>query len=515
VPAVTDPSEEATEAAADQPLSRSTFKGLQWTYSASIAGSLLQLAYTAAMGRLLTPADFGVLAIALVFLRFGQYFAQMGVGPALIQSPTMNDRKIRTAFVMNLVMSTAVTLVFVLGAEFARLLLDDSAVVPVVRVMAVGMLLSGLGTTAQSLLRRELKFRRIAIIQLVSFVVGYLLVGVSLAVLGAGVWSLVAAHLSQTTLTSLLSLRARPHSIRGEVGRRDAVNLFSFGGRVSIISFTEFLGMSLDTLVIGRVAGGAALGQYNRAFLLVNLPLERLMQGVQSVLFPALSQIQSQRERVARVYRSALGVAAAILVPTAAGMSVAAAPLVHVLLGDQWTMAAEILPFLAFSAVGSLLALLGAIISEATADLNRKLALQTTHVCVLFGLLLAAGSDLRTLAAAVALAQLVRVLGYFAFMQRTLGTTMREHLALLLPSAVTAVAIALTGSLINGLFGGLPALPLLLIHIVSSALLLLASVRIGPLSGVRRDLTAWLDRASALEKVPAIVRRIGGLSALS
>jgi lipopolysaccharide exporter len=512
---MTESPEDAPGTAGNRPLSRSTFKGMQWTYSASIAGSLLQLGYTAAMGRLLTPADFGILAIALVFLRFGQYFAQMGVGPALIQAPTMTDRKIRTAFAMNVVLSAVVMLVFVLGAELARLLLDDSAVVPVVRVMAVGMVISGLGTTAQSLLRRELRFRRLAIIQLTSFAVGYLLVGIALALLGAGVWSLVAAHLSQTALTSLLSLRARSHTVRGERSRRDAMDLISFGGRVSVISFTEFLGISLDTLVIGRVAGGAQLGQYNRAFLLVNLPLERLMQGIQSVLFPAFSQIQSQHDRVARVYRSALGVAAAILVPTAVGMSVAATPLVRVLLGDQWTMAAEILPFLAFSAVGGLLALLGAIISEATAELNRKLALQITHVGVLFGLLLAAGSELRTLAAAVALAQLVRVVGYFGLMHRTLGTTMREHISILAPSAVTGAVVAVAGSLINGLFGTLPAPPLLLIHVLASALLLFASFRVGPLSGVRRDLAAWLDRASALDKVPAILRRIAGLSAPS
>jgi lipopolysaccharide exporter len=94
--------EEARQENADQPLSRATWKGLQWTYGASIVGALLQVGYTAAMGRLLTPADFGLLAIALVFLRFGQYFAQMGVGPALVQAPEMSDRKIRTAFNINL-----------------------------------------------------------------------------------------------------------------------------------------------------------------------------------------------------------------------------------------------------------------------------------------------------------------------------------------------------------------------------------------------------------------------------
>jgi lipopolysaccharide exporter len=494
------------------PLSKSTFKGLQWTYGASLVGSLLQVGYTAAMGRLLSPADFGVLAIALVFLRFGQYFAQMGVGPALIQSPTMSGRRASTAFTMSVVLSTTVALIFVAIAGAARNLLDDPTVVPVVRVMAVGMVIGGIGTTAESLLRRELRFRRLATNQLLSFTIGYLLVGLSAAVLGAGVWSLVAAHLSQTTLNTILNIAARPHPIRGGWNRAEALQLVSFGGRVSIISFTEFLGMSLDTLVIGRVAGGAPLGQYNRAYLLVNLPLERLMQGVQSVLFPAFSQIQDERERLARVYRSALGVAAAVLIPTATGMAVAAAPLVRVVLGDQWTLAGEVLPFLAFSAVGGLLALLGAIVCEATADLNRKLALQSTHVLVLLALLLAAGSDLRALAAAVAMAQLVRVFGYFALMRRTLGMTMPGHMRILAPAAVTGVAIAVLGTAINSLLGDLGAVLLLTVHVVGSALVLLASFRAGPLSEVRRDLAVWLERASALDRVPPLLRRVSGLA---
>jgi lipopolysaccharide exporter len=201
-----------------------------------------------------------------------------------------------------------------------------------------------------------------------------------------------------------------------------------------------------------------------------------------------------------------------VLIPTATGMAVAAAPLVRVVLGDQWTLAGQVLPFLAFSAVGSLLALLGAIICEATADLNRKLVLQSSHVVVLLTLLLAAGSDLRTLAAAVATAQTVRIVGYFALMRRTLGTTLTEHLRILAPAIGTGMAIATVGYVLNRALSDLAALPLLGVHVLTYALLLLLSFRLGPLSGVRRDLAMWLDRASALEKVPAIVRRVSGLS---
>lgn len=493
-------------------LSTSTWAGLKWTYGASAVGAMLQLGYTAAMGRLLTPSDFGILALAVVFLRFGGYFAQMGVGPALVQAPVMTDRKISTAFAMNIALSGLVALVFVLAAGLASVLLGEPAVVPVVRVLALGLLLAAAGTTAEALLRRDLNFRRLAINQLASFVIGYLLVGVILAVLGAGVWSLVAAHLAQSTIYSALNVAARPHPVRAGWHGRDAGSLLSFGGRVSVISFAEFIGVSLDTLVIGRFAGSAALGQYNRAFLLVNLPLERLMQGLERVLYPAFSRIQGERERLARVYRSALAMAGALLLPTAAGMAVAAEPLVLVVLGTQWGLAVDVLPFLAVSAALSLISLLGALVCEATADLNRKLVLVVTHVVVLFGLLLAAGSDLRLLAAAVALAQLIRVIGYFAFMHRLLGTTLSEHLIMFLPGLATAGVVAVAGIAWNAVLDGYPSIVLLAIQIASGAAVTLSSLRFGPLSSVRRDLSMWLNRASALDRTPRWILRFGGLS---
>lgn len=494
------------------PLTLSTYKGLQWTYVASAVGAVLQLGYTAVMGRLLTPTDFGVLAIALVFLRFGLYFAQMGVGPALVQAPTMNDLKVSTAFRMNVALSATFAAIFIASANLSTLLLDDPVVVPVVRVMALSLIISGLGTTAESLLKRQLEFRRLAINKLISFIIGYLIVGISAALLGAGVWSLVAAALSQSAIHVALDLRAQRHPVRAGWSTKEARALISFGGRVSVISFTEFLGGSLDTMVIGRVAGSASLGQYNRAFLLVNLPLERLMQGVGHVLFPALSRIQDQRERLGRVYRSSLASAGALLIPIGAGMALAAAPLVTVVLGDQWAESARVLPFLAISAVGGFLALLGAIVCEATADLNRKLVLQCVHLVALIVLLFLAGSDLRNLALAVMLAQSIRVVGYFEFMRRKLEMERFEHLRILFPAIVTGSIIAAAGHAWNVLFSAtVPAAILLIIHVVSGAALLLASLRFGPLSPTRRDVAVWLVKASALERLPARLRQIIGL----
>jgi lipopolysaccharide exporter len=464
------------------------------------------------MGRLLSPSDFGVLAMAGVFLRFGQYFAEMGLGAALVQAPSMTASKVRTAFALNVALSILVAGLFFLLADLVRHLLDDPVVVPVVKVMAWGMVLGALGTTAQSLLRRELRFRRLAVNQLISFVLGYMMVGLSFAVAGAGVWSLVAAHLSQTLTRSLLDLVARPHAVRGGWSRQDARSILGFGGRISVISFAEFLGISLDTLVIGRVAGGESLGQYNRAFLLVTLPLEQLLRGVQQVLFPAFSRIQEERERLARVYRSALGIAAAIVIPTASGIAWAAGPLTLVVLGGQWGEAARIVPFLAVAATMSLLALLAAVMCEATADLNRKLALQSVHVVALLALLLTAGTELRRLAAAVAFAQVIRAVGYFGLMRRILGTTYKEHLLVLLPAFTTGAAVSLAGWLWNwSLTPHARPSVLLITHMSSGAVILFLSLRFGPLRSVRADLTLWLYRADALDRLPAWLRRHGGL----
>lgn len=483
-------------------LTRDTLGGVSWAYAGTVVGALTQLAYTATMGRLLEPADFGLVAMALVVQRFGSYFAQMGVGRALIQKSDLDVADVRVGVTTSVLLGLFVGGAMVAAAPLAGLFFDTDAVTPVVRVLALSFVLSSLGHIATSLLRRELRFRALSIIEVTAQAVAFLGVGIGMALLGFGVWSLVGAQLALSLLETGLAYAVRRHSLVPLLTWYRARALYSYGSRISVISFFEFIGSSLDTLVIGRWSGQQALGHYNRALLLVNLPFQQVVKGLSGVLFPAFSRIQGDIPRLRGAYRSGLGMVAAFLMPTAAGLAVAAPELVRVVLGPQWNLAAVVVPALAIAGTVNFLSHLGGVVCDATATLNRKLVLQIAYVLVLGGLLFVAGTQdqLIFFAFAVAGAQVFRHVLYMALLRRVLGFGIGDHLRIYGP--VLAAAVLVGGCLTAVTLLLRPLVPVGIVlagQVATGVLVMMLSLLWGPLVGTRRDVRVRLEMTGLLE----------------
>lgn len=486
--------------ASNKNLTARTLGAFKWTYGSYAASGVVQLGYTAVMARLLAPEDFGLVAMASLFLRFGGYFAQMGVGQALIQKAVLTQREIRTGFTTSFVLGALMSAGFFAAAPVAALMFDSSRVVDVSRVLALSFLLQGMGITAESLLRRNLRFRTLAFVEVGSSVVGYMAVGVVCALAGMGVWSLVAAGLAQAAMRSVIVMALVRHPARPLVAGSEILTLYSFGGRVSVISFFEFLGTSLDTLFIGRYAGESLLGQYNRARLLVQLPLDKLTQGTSKVLFPAFSRIQADAVRLRGAYLSGLRMITLLVIPAAAGMAVAADQIALVVLGPQWTRAGEVLPYLAILVAVTLSTKMAAITCEATAALNAKLALTVGHVALLAVLLtLSIGGSLEDYATAIALAGGARFLAYTLLMRRVVHVGWMEHARALGPVLATALAAAGAIWTVTASLNALVATSVVLAaQLVTGLVVVTVAVVVGPLGVTRRDIHQRLAAANLL-----------------
>ncbi|RYY13923.1 MAG: hypothetical protein EOO36_15090, partial [Cytophagaceae bacterium] len=163
-----------------QNLASTAVRGVQWTTAATVLTAVMQIGYTAVMARLLDPAAFGLVAMAGVVLRFGSYFAEMGLGHALVQRADIDTDDVRATFTASLGLGLAVAGVAWLASPLAVFFLKNEAVVPLVRVQALGFILVGLGATAVSLLRREMRFEAIAKVEVAAYVLGYGGVGITL-----------------------------------------------------------------------------------------------------------------------------------------------------------------------------------------------------------------------------------------------------------------------------------------------------------------------------------------------
>ena len=425
-------------------LTSKTLHGIKWSYIGTIVKSFLQIGFTAVMARLLEPVDFGLMAMAGVIIRFGSYFAQMGVGSAIIQKKEVSDEDIRASFTSSFLLGILFTVIVYLFAPFATYIFDNEKIVSIIRLMALSFFITGLSTTAVSLLQRNLAFRALAVAEIFSYIIGYGLIGILLAFNGFGVWSLVVGALSQATILVILAYFFCQHRL-SLISRWEYYKpLYSFGGRVSVISFFEFIGSNLDTLAIGHLIGAAPLGIYNRAFMLVNLPAQYFTNSFSRVLFPSFSKVQKEIERLKKAYISTIMVFSAILFPTCLGIAVASREIVLLILGEKWIAVIPVLQILAIATPFKLLSHFGGVLCEATASLNIKFLIQVTYIFILGSLFyLLRGYDLLGFATALTIGEFCRFFGYIFITRQICKITPIEYIQAYLLSIISSLIIGL------------------------------------------------------------------------
>jgi lipopolysaccharide exporter len=449
-------------------LSSKAVSGLKWGSAATIANAVMQIGYTSAMARLLAPEAFGLVAIASVILRFGSYFANMGLTKALVQKETLNPKHIRAAFTAAFTLGILFTGLTWIAAPYAAMFFENPDVAPIVRVMSLTFLVSGLSVTSLSLLEREMRFKAISIIEMASYVISYLGTGVVLAYLGFGVWSLIYATLLQATLTALGTYLLVRHSVVLMLKWEPYKPLFSYGSRMSFISVLEFLNQEFGTILIGRVLGSYKLGLYNRAYMLVNLPMYMLTRTFTKVVFPSFSKLQNDIKKLGKIYLSSITLLAAIVLPACLGIAVAAPELVRIVLGEQWGESIPVLQVLSIAIAFSFITMFAGIVCDAKAVLNVKILLNIIFILIIGGLFyLLRSYGLVGFAFAVLIGELVRVGMYQVVMHKVLGISYKHQLSIYLPGLINGILIALGIYLVSSLLRGADA-PVILTFIAQA-----------------------------------------------
>lgn len=355
-------------------LTNKALKGMSWSYLSVIASAGSQIIIGAIMARLLTPADFGIIAISNIVLRFGQYFSQLGMTAAVIQKKDLSHKDMATAHNLAMLTGLIVTLIFLGISPLLGRILDNSNVLPVIQVMSLTFVLTGFGIVSGALLRRNMRFKFIAISDVLSYLISYG-IGIILAYNGNGVWALVSAMLLQQLLRSLMNYAAARHSIVPFIFKDSFKSLLSYGGRSSLIGFLEFLYCSLDTFFIGKFLGATSLGLFNRVKIVVDLPLNYMSSNLVKVLFPLFCNLNAKGDikRLRNGFLDALLLLTIILMPLTVLVSTSAELIIAVLLGDQWSNAilqARIIPFASYF---GLTAMIFGSLFDARGLLTRKL----------------------------------------------------------------------------------------------------------------------------------------------
>jgi PST family polysaccharide transporter len=310
---------------------------MTWTGGGAAAEMVLQAVIMMVLARLLGPADFGVVTVALVATGFVGIFGELGLAPAVIQRRSLTAVHIRTAFTTSLLFALAIAgALALLSGPIARFFAMPG-VRPMVAVMGFSLVLKAWSSMPSALLQRSMRFRAISLASIVSYVVGFGVVGIAMATAGFGSWALVAAHMVQTFVQGLTLHLAQPVPHRLGIDASAFRELVGYGGGVSFARLANYLALRGDNMVVGHTLGATALGLYGPAYHLMAMPADLFQRVVQTVLFPAVARLQTEPERLAATYRRGLAIIGLTVLPATVLTILLAPQIVEVLLGPRWT----------------------------------------------------------------------------------------------------------------------------------------------------------------------------------
>ncbi|WP_240739801.1 lipopolysaccharide biosynthesis protein [Leucobacter triazinivorans] len=341
-----------------QDLAHSAARGALFTMGAQLARILLQLLSVVVLARLLTPHDYGLLAIALVLVGIGEILRDFGLTSAAVQAPTLTEGQRDNLFWINSALGAALAVVVLLASWPIARLSDQPELLGIVQALSVVFVLNGLATQYRAQLMRALRFTALAVADIVSAAVA-LGAAVAAALLGAGYWALVLQQL--VAALALLALlvrfgrwRPRRYSRRHEIGA-----LLRFGGHLVATNLITYAASQVDTVLVAARFGAAPLGLYNRAYQLVMTPLNQIRSPLTNVALPVFSRAQEDRERFNGFVvagQLALGYSLGVPLLLMCGM---AEPVVAIMLGSQWEAAVPVLQCFAIAGALTTLSFVG------------------------------------------------------------------------------------------------------------------------------------------------------------
>jgi PST family polysaccharide transporter len=301
---------------------------------------------TVVLARLLTPQDYGLVAMVLVFTMFAKRFQDLGLSSATIQKDGLTHDQVSTIFWLNVAVGAGLSITVAAIAPALAWFYQREAVLWITLASSANFLIASLGAQHAVLLKREMRFGALAGRQIVSSALG-LSVSIVMALQGFGYWALVVGELTTATAGTLLLWKNsgwRPGPPRRGAGVR---RLVRFGANVTGFEMTNYFSRNADKLLIGRVWGADALGIYGRAYSLLMLPINNLRGPLNDVAFPVLSQLRHDAPRYREYFSRYQSLLAFASMPLAAFLFISAGPLIAVALGARWAESARIFSVLA------------------------------------------------------------------------------------------------------------------------------------------------------------------------
>lgn len=310
----------------------------------------LQMGSTMVLARLLTPADFGLIAMVVVVTGFAAMFKDAGLSMATVQREHITHEQVSTLFWINVALSVLIMLLVAALAPVIARFYGEPQLTWITLALASTFIFGGLTVQHQALLQRQMRFKALAVIEILSLTAG-IATAITMALLGFGYWSLVGLPAGTVTVNCLLVWIISDWRPGPPVRASGVRPMLGFGGGLTGFNVLNYFTRNADNLIIGFALGAGPLGVYSKAYYLLMMPIRQFSGPVGSVMIPALSRLQTDPVRYRRAFLGAIGALASIGMPLVAFLFVVADEAVTIVLGEGWEEAAPVFRWLAPAAL--------------------------------------------------------------------------------------------------------------------------------------------------------------------
>lgn len=319
-----------------------TVKGISWNLIESILNNIIRFVIGIVLARLLSPNDFGIIAIVTVFFTISEVFINGGFGQAYIQKKTVTSTDADTVFIINLSISILIYLILWISAPYIANFYRQEELVDIIHIMGIIIVVNSFNIIQVSQMRRLMAFKRKAIVTMLSLLISGTF-GVILAYIGFGVWSLVFQQISNRVLVTIGLYFSSDWRFKFRFSKDSFNSLFALGGWLLIANIFKTLFDNLYRLIIGRFFSTVELGLFSKARQFEGMVSQQFSWAVGMVSFPVLSQSQNNKKELNSKYSLFLKYVTLITFPSLTILIVVSDPLILFLLTEKWV---DMIPYL-------------------------------------------------------------------------------------------------------------------------------------------------------------------------
>lgn len=329
-------------------LKKEVIGGVKWSTLTTVVSTLLQFLQTVILARLVTPKDFGLMAILYVIIGFAGMISDFGISSAVIQKQDTSSRQLSSLYWLNIAVGFFLFIILYYTRGFFAAFYDEPLLNDLIPLVGINLLVTPVGAQFGVILRKNLRFNLSSKISLLSILFSFAFT-VGLAYYGYGVYSLVYGAIVYSTVIAVGSFiyGLQYNKLEFEFNFPEIKPYLKFGIYNFSGGIVNYLSANVDKLIIGRILGAELLGIYTIAYNISLLPISKINPVVTNIAFPVFSKIQNDQESLNSYYTKAVILVMLINVPILAGLSIVSTEFITVVYGTKWILAAGILPYLA------------------------------------------------------------------------------------------------------------------------------------------------------------------------